>query len=185
MFRPELQPFLSSFGVTPESYQQERALHLRRDKFASAWFTMSADSAAIPLDHRYRFETGGCPIEAAIDVIGGRWKGLILFRICVRPHRFHELRKELPHVSQRMLVRQLRELEQSGLIKRLVIIGVPAKVEYSPTDSLRALMPLLVGLRDWGAQHLLGMSEEVLNARLQSSRNASPLPGEHKQPVCH
>jgi DNA-binding HxlR family transcriptional regulator len=144
---------------------------------------MPADSTAIPLDHRYRFETGGCPIEAAIDVIGGRWKGLILFRVCIRPHRYHELRKELPHVSRRMLVRQLRELENSGLIQRLVTAGVPVKVEYSPTDALRALMPLLVGLRDWGAQHLLGMSKDMLNARLQSSQNASRLPSEHKQPV--
>ncbi len=138
---------------------------------------------AVSLDHRYRFETGGCPIEAAIDVIGGRWKGLILYWICVRPHRFHELRKQLPHVSQRMLVRQLRELEHNGLILRSVTVGVPAKVEYSPTEAARALRPLLVGLRDWGARHLLGMSEEMLNARSQSSQNASRLPSAHKQPA--
>jgi DNA-binding HxlR family transcriptional regulator len=155
---------------------------LRADKFALASAAMPASSTAVPVDHRYRFETGGCPIEAAIDVIGGRWKGLILFRICVRPHRFHELRKELPHVSQRMLVRQLRELERSGLIQRLVTVGVLAKVEYSPTDAARALMPLLIGLRDWGAQHLLGMSEETLNERLQASQNTSRLRGVHKQP---
>jgi DNA-binding HxlR family transcriptional regulator len=145
---------------------------------------MPPAAAAIPLDHRYRFETGGCPIEAAIDVISGRWKGLLLFRIGFRPHRFHELRKELPHVSQRMLVRQLRELEYSGLIRRSVTVGVPAKVEYSSTDAARALMPLLIGLRDWGAQHLLGMSKETLNERLQFYQSASRLPGIRKQPAC-
>src|SRR3954471_28072 len=112
---------------------------------------MAPDSIKAPLDHRYRLEAGGCPIEAAIDAIGGRWKGHLLYHICCRPHRFHELRKELPHVSQRMLVRQLRELERSGLVIRSVSAGVPTKVEYSPTDAALALMPLLIGLRDWGA----------------------------------
>src|SRR5436305_853620 len=107
---------------------------------------MIANRTESPLDHRYRYETGGCPIEAAIDVLGGRWKGLILFRIGLRPHRFHELRKDLPHVSQQMLVRQLRELERSGLIRRSVTVGVTAKVEYSPTHAAQALMPLLIGL---------------------------------------
>jgi DNA-binding HxlR family transcriptional regulator len=141
------------------------------------------DTPAVPPDHRYRFETGGCPIEAALDALGGRWKGLLLFRICTRANRFHELRKGLPHVSQRMLVRQLRELERDGLIQRSVTVGVPAKVEYSLTDAARALMPLLAGLRDWGARHVMGMSEEALNARLQPCRNACPTPDEHRLPV--
>jgi DNA-binding HxlR family transcriptional regulator len=145
---------------------------------------MTSTPAVFP-DHRYRFETGGCPIEAALDALGGRWKGLLLFRICGRANRFHELRKGLPHVSQRMLVRQLRELERDGLIRRSVIVtvGVTAKVEYSLTDAAHALMPLLIGLRDWGARHVLGMSEEALNARLQSFQNAARLPGEHRQPA--
>lgn len=140
------------------------------------------DSPAAPLDHRYRYETGGCPIEAALDTLGGRWKGLLLFRICERANRFHELRKGLPHVSQRMLVRQLRELERDGLIRRSVTVGVPAKVEYSPTDAAHAVMPLLVGLRDWGARHVLGMPEEALNARSQPCRNVSPTPGARRRP---
>ena len=136
-----------------------------------------------PLNHRYRLETGGCPIEAALDVIGGRWKGLILFRIGFRTHRFHELRKTLPHISQRMLVRQLRELERDGLIKRRVSIGVPASVEYSSIDATHALMPLLVELRNWGARHLLGVSDADFTAQLQAFRNASPLQNGCKQLV--
>jgi len=116
-------------------------------------------------DHRYRFETSGCPIEAALDVLGGRWKGLLLFRIWARTIRFGELRKSLPHISQRMLVRQLRELERDGLICRVVTAGVPARVEYSLTEATHALMPLLVGLRDWGARHVMGMSDDALIGR--------------------
>ncbi len=138
-------------------------------------------SFSIP-DHRYRFETGGCPIEATLDVLGGRWKGLLLFRVGTAPRRFHELRKSLPHVSQRMLVRQLRELERAGLICRTVRVGVPAVVEYSSTPAGRELMPLLHSLRDWGARHLLGMSEKALSARLQAFQNADPTPTARKRP---
>jgi DNA-binding HxlR family transcriptional regulator len=141
------------------------------------------DPRTVLPDHRYRFETGGCPVEAALDALGGRWKSLLLFRLCARTSRFHELRKALPHVSQRMLVRQLRELERDGLIRRSVTVGVTAKVEYSLTDAARALMPLLVGLLDWGARHVMGMSEEVINARLQPYRNVYPTPSKHRLPV--
>lgn len=136
----------------------------------------AAPPSAAVSDHRYRFETGGCPIEATLDALGGRWKGLLLFRIGARPHRFHELRNSLPHISQRMLVRQLRELERAGLILRSVHVGVPAVVEYSATTAGRELMPLLHSLRDWGARHLLGMSDEALSARLQAYQNADRTP---------
>ncbi len=141
------------------------------------------DTQTVLPDHRYRLETGGCPIEAALDVLGGRWKGLLLFRIRARANRFHELRKSLPHVSQRMLVRQLRELERDGLIRRSVTIGMPAKVEYSLTDAARALLPLLIGLRDWGARHVLGMSEQSFNEQLRLYQNASPIRGSRKPRV--
>lgn len=141
------------------------------------------DGPTVHLDHRYRLEAGGCPIEAAIDALSGRWKGHLLFRICERPRRFHELRKQLPHISQRMLVRQLRELERNGLIKRSVTAGVPPKVEYSPTPAAEAVMPLLVGLRDWGAQHLLGLSEKTLKQQLRSFPKAPRARRERPSPA--
>ena len=134
-------------------------------------------------DHRYRFETGGCPIEGAFDALGGRWKGLLLFRIAENPCRFHELQKSMPQISQRMLVRQLRELEAAGLVSRSVRAGVPAIVEYSSTHASEELMPLLRALRDWGARHLLGMSEETLSARLQSYQSAGPTRAAGTRPV--
>lgn len=107
-------------------------------------------------------------------MIGGRWKGLLIYWIGTRPQRFHELRKELPHVSQRMLVRQLRELERDGLIHRSVTVGVPAKVEYSSTSATRSLLPLLIGLRDWSEQYLVGGTEKPATARSSAARNARP-----------
>lgn len=135
---------------------------------------MPSTPTAAPLNHRYRYQTGGCPVEAALDVIGGRWKGLLIYWIGTRPQRFHELRKELPHISQRMLIRQLRELERDGLIHRSVTLGVPVKVEYSPTAATRALLPLLISLRDWSAQYLLGMTEELVTARSPATKISKP-----------
>ena len=75
-----------------------------------------------------------CPVEAALDIIGGKWKSIILFRVLEETRRFNELRKLLPKVTQRMLTNQLRELERDGLIERKIYPQVPPKVEYSITD---------------------------------------------------
>jgi DNA-binding HxlR family transcriptional regulator len=133
-------------------------------------------AARTPPNHRYRVETGGCPIEASLDVLGGRWKGLLLFYIGREPQRFHELRKRLLHVSQRMLVRQLRELERDGLILRKIEAGVPAKVEYSATTALTELWPLLNQLRDWGAHHVMQADPNAPGRRSLLSQNDAPTP---------
>ncbi|OIR04001.1 putative HTH-type transcriptional regulator YybR [mine drainage metagenome] len=143
--------------------------------------------APAPLDHRYRTETGGCPIEAAFDLLGGRWKGLLLWRLCDGPRRFHELRRSLPHISQRMLVRQLRELERDGLATRSVEAGVPPKVVYAATESALALGPVMELLRDWAARHL-GIAAEKkkprkLSVESRPSRSASPTRGARRLPA--
>jgi len=96
----------------------------------------------------------GCSVEATLDVIGGRWKGVILFHLLGGKKRFGELRRLLPEVTQRMLTNQLRELETDGVIHRRIFMEVPPKVEYSLTDFGRSLEPVLVGMRDWGDQWL-------------------------------
>ncbi len=106
------------------------------------------------LDHRYRRETGGCPIELTLDVIGGRWKSLLLYHLWEGTKRFHELRKLVPHVSQGMLVRQLRELERDQLIIRNVTVGSLLQVEYTLTPLAERLGPTLRDLRDWGEEYL-------------------------------
>lgn len=94
-----------------------------------------------------------CPLEAALGLIGGKWKGVILYRLIDNTLRFGELRKIMPAVTQRMLTKQLRELEEDGLILREVYREVPPKVEYSLTNKSLALQPILLALESWGAEY--------------------------------
>ncbi len=95
-----------------------------------------------------------CPVEAAIDVIGGKWKPLILWALRDGTLRFSRIENELPGITQKMLTKQLRELERDGLISRKVYAQVPPKVEYSLTDSGNSLMPIIDSLCDWGQAHM-------------------------------
>jgi len=96
----------------------------------------------------------GCSVEAALSVIGGRWKAVILFKLMEKNVlRFGELQKEIPEVRQRMLTNQLRELESSGIVNREIYPVVPPKVEYSLTEYGKTLRPILLAMRDWGAEH--------------------------------
>lgn len=84
-----------------------------------------------------------CPVERVIDVIGGKWKIIILFHLMNGTKRFNELRRLMPEVSQRMLTRQLRELEEYDIVERKVYAQVPPKVEYSLTDLGKSLDSIL------------------------------------------
>jgi len=101
----------------------------------------------------------GCPVEAALEVIGGKWKGIILHHLLAKTIRFNELRRLMPEVTQRMLTKQLRELETDNLISRKVYPEVPPKVEYSMTDYGKSLSPVIRALRVWGTQHLENTSD--------------------------
>jgi DNA-binding HxlR family transcriptional regulator len=95
-----------------------------------------------------------CPVEAALDVIGGKWKVLILCWLKERMHRFGELRRRIPGISERVLTQQLRELERDGIVHREVYPEVPPRVEYSLTEFGQTLRPLMGMLNDWGQTHL-------------------------------
>jgi DNA-binding HxlR family transcriptional regulator len=95
-----------------------------------------------------------CPVEVTADVIGGKWKPLILFYVSQQTRRFNELRRLIPGVTQQMLTLQLRELERDGVLHREVYAQVPPKVEYSLTELGRTLMPLLWQMFAWGEQYM-------------------------------
>lgn len=99
-------------------------------------------------------KTYHCPVEAALDVIGGKWKPLILWALGDNVLRFNELQKGLPGVNTKMLTKQLRELEEDGVITRKVYPEVPPRVEYAITDFGRTLIPILQALCNWGAEYL-------------------------------
>jgi DNA-binding HxlR family transcriptional regulator len=106
-----------------------------------------------------RFEkydcSSGCPVEAALEVIGGKWKGVTLFHLLDGVKRFNELQRDVGNVTQRMLTKQLRELEDAGLVNREVYPVVPPKVEYSLTKKGETLRPILNALKDWGETHVM------------------------------
>lgn len=95
-----------------------------------------------------------CPVEVTADVIGGKWKPLILFYTSQQTRRFNELRRLIPGVTQQMLTLQLRELERAGVIHREVYAQVPPKVEYSLTELGRSLIPLLWQMFAWGERYM-------------------------------
>ena len=98
--------------------------------------------------------TDNCPVEATLDLIGGKYKALILWHLSEKKLRFSELRKVITTATPKMLTQQLRELESQALIHREVFPVVPPKVEYSLTELGRSLMPILVAMRDWGADYM-------------------------------
>ena len=95
-----------------------------------------------------------CPTETALSVMGGKWKGMILFYLSDGTKRYNELKRLIPDITQRMLTKQLRDLETDGIIHREVYPVVPPKVEYSLTESGKKLKPIISGLRDWGEGYL-------------------------------
>lgn len=95
-----------------------------------------------------------CPVETTLELIGGKYKVLILWHLSEGTMRFSELKKEIPGATAKMLTQQLRELEIQNLLHREVYPVIPPKVEYSLTDLGRSLMPVLVAMRDWGSDYL-------------------------------
>lgn len=101
-----------------------------------------------------------CPVGATLELIGGKYKALILWHLSEGELRFSELRKVIHGATPKMLTQQLRELEADDLIHREVFAVVPPKVVYSLTDLGRSLMPILIAMRDWGSDYLRNRNME-------------------------
>ena len=98
--------------------------------------------------------TNNCPVAVTLELIGGKYKALILWHLSDSKLRFSELRKYIASATPKMLTQQLRELEADELIHREVFAIVPPRVEYSLTDLGKSLLPLLTSMRDWGSAYL-------------------------------
>ena len=105
-------------------------------------------------------QSNNCPVAATLDLIGGKYKALILWHLAENKLRFSELRKVIQGATPKMLTQQLRELESQQLIHREVFPIIPPKVEYSLTELGKSLLPILVAMRDWGAGYLRGKDLE-------------------------
>jgi DNA-binding HxlR family transcriptional regulator len=93
------------------------------------------------------------PIERALKVISGRWKAIILYHLFDRPRRLSELMRMVPRITQKVLIQQLREMEEHGLVHREIFREVPARVEYSVTAQGLSLEPIMLALCKWGQHH--------------------------------
>jgi DNA-binding HxlR family transcriptional regulator len=122
----------------------------------------------------------GCSVEAALSVLGGLWKPVVLFHLLEGKRRFGELSRLVPNATQRMLTLQLRELEADGVINRIVFPEVPPKVEYSLTEFGKTVEPVLFTLRDWGEEYQAGRGPSAKSRRVrQATRSKTTAPG-HK-----
>lgn len=120
----------------------------------------------MPRPRHDRFDCSpGCPVEATLSLIGGKWKGVVLWHLLQGTLRFNEIRRRLPNVTQRMLTNQLRELEADGFVIRTVYAEVPPKVEYSLSERGRSLEPVILALKAWGEANVEGAGDaEVCQA---------------------
>ena len=96
-----------------------------------------------------------CGVELTLQVIGGKWKGVILWQLLQKTLRFSQLQRRIPQVTQKMLTQQLRELERDALVHRQVYAEVPPRVEYSLTEKGEGLRELLALMCEWGKQNVL------------------------------
>ena len=103
-----------------------------------------------------------CPMLITRDIIGGKWKMLILWRLSKNKWRFSQLKNQIPNITQKMLTKQLRELEADGVIIRKVYPQVPPKVEYELSEIGKTIIPVLNTMAEWGYKYIELQEENKL-----------------------
>ena len=107
-------------------------------------------------------DEANCPVKVTMDVIGGKWKPIILYYIkTIGVCRFGELQRYIPHITKKMLTQQLRELEADGILNRRIYEQMPPKVEYTLSDYGKTLKPILQSMADWGTAYQLKSSASI------------------------
>ncbi|SFB21826.1 transcriptional regulator, HxlR family [Lentibacillus halodurans] len=103
-----------------------------------------------------------CRVEDALGILVGKWKPIILLHLLKEgTQRFSELKRNVPGITQKMLTKQLRELEDEDIIERVVYPQVPPKVEYSITEYGKGLEPILAAMHEWGKQHVMHKKQKI------------------------
>ena len=116
------------------------------------------------------------PAERALRVISGRWKPVILYHLFDAPKRLSELKRLIPDISQKVLIQQLREMEEHGLVHREIFRQVPPRVDYSATVLGLSLQPVLLALCEWGQRHAAELNELDRIAECVIKPRPSPAP---------
>jgi DNA-binding HxlR family transcriptional regulator len=109
-----------------------------------------------------------CGLDAALDVVGGKWKVLILWNLRDEAHRFGELRRKVTGISEKMLIQHLKEMELDGIVTRKDFKEIPPRVEYALTPFGASLLAALMPLCEWGQQHM-----ERIETRKQQCEEAA------------
>lgn len=115
-----------------------------------------------------KLDSSKCPVRDVLGHIGDKWSSLLMVALGARPHRFGELKRAVPDISQRMLTQTLRDLQRDGLVSRHVFPTVPPSVEYRLTPLGESMMPSLMGLMKWAAAH----HDQIRRARLAFAAQA-------------
>lgn len=114
--------------------------------------------------------TDSCRVSSTLDIISGKWKPVILYHLMPdKTLRFNELKRLIPGITQRILTKQLRELEEADIILRTVYAEIPPKVEYAVTDYGRTLQPVLEMMHQWGETHLRRLERKQQMGTTQNS----------------
>jgi DNA-binding HxlR family transcriptional regulator len=124
-----------------------------------------------------------CGLEAALDVVGGKWKVLILWPLRSTPLRFGELRRQVPGISEKMLIQHLKEMEQDQVVTRKDFKEVPPRVEYALTDFGISLYEALAPLCAWGTLHMARIEACKEQCEAKSREEAKGRDGERLERV--
>jgi DNA-binding HxlR family transcriptional regulator len=116
-------------------------------------------------------QTYGCGLEAALDVVGGKWKPIVLWALAPSTRRFGELRRLVTGISEKMLIQSLREMQADGIVERKDFQEVPPRVEYSLTRFGVSLTDALRPLCDWGSRHMKRIGETKAQVEATAAHN--------------
>ena len=125
----------------------------------------------VTLERHKTYDRLGCPVEVATEILGGKWKGEIIYSLLSGKKRFGELRRLIGNATQRMLTVQLRELERDGVVQRKVYLESPPKVEYSLTKRGQGLKPAIEAMWQWGKSVQDSLDEDPVGFRNYASHD--------------